>query len=311
MTMLQSPASTLEPHAGARWSERARKIVRSFAKSPAAMFGAALLLLCLSLALFAPEISPQNPYDLDALDIMDNMLPPGGVLSNGITAWLGTDDQGRDLLSAILHGLRISIWVGVVSVFISCIIGATVGIGCAYLGGRVDTVAMRLVDLQLAFPTILIALMLLSVFGRGVDKVIIALVTVQWAYYARMMRGVALVERQKEYVDAAISFGAPRWRVMFRHLLPNCLPALIVIATIHVANAISLEATMSFLGVGVPVTEPSLGMLIANGYGYLLSGKYWIATFPGFALLLLVLSINLVGDRLREVMDPHGESEGP
>lgn len=310
MSLLQTPVSLQGSPSHRGLSERARKAIKGFLISPVAVFGAILLLGFAVLALFAPQIAPQNPYDLDSLDIMDNMLPPGSVLGNGIHAWLGTDDQGRDLLSAILHGLRISILVGVVSVFISCIIGATVGIGCAYMGGRVDAVAMRLVDLQLAFPTILIALMLLTVFGRGVDKVIIALVTVQWAYYARMMRGVAMVERQKEYVDAAISFGAPRWRVMFRHLLPNCLPALIVIATIHVANAISLEATMSFLGVGVPVTEPSLGMLIANGYGYLLSGKYWIATFPGFALLLLVLSINLVGDRLREVMDPRSGSEG-
>lgn len=307
---LQSLASSRGSYQRSRFFQQARKTFKAFVRSRLAVFGAVLLAGFLVLALFAPQISPQNPYDLDALDIMDNMLPPGSELGSGMTAWLGTDDQGRDLLSAILHGLRISIVVGVVSVVISCIIGATVGIGCAYVGGRVDTVAMRIVDLQLAFPTILIALMLLSVFGRGVDKVIIALVTVQWAYYARMMRGVALVEREKEYVDAAISFGAPRWRVMFRHLLPNCLPALIVIATIHIANAISLEATMSFLGVGVPVTEPSLGMLIANGYGYLLSGKYWIATFPGVALLLLVFSINLVGDRLREVSDPYSGSNG-
>ncbi len=296
--------------ARSRRTQAAAKLVRAFVTSPAAVFGGVLLLGFLVLAALAPQLSPQNPYDLEALDLMDNMLPPGSELGTGVTALLGTDDQGRDLLSAILHGLRISIVVGVISVLISCIIGATVGIGCAYLGGWADTIAMRIVDLQLAFPTILIALMLLSVFGRGVDNVIIALVTVQWAYYARMMRGVALVELQKEYVDAAIAFGASRKRIVFRHLLPNCLPSLIVIATIHIANAISLEATMSFLGVGVPITEPSLGLLISNGFGYLLSGKYWIAMFPGIALLLLVFSINLVGDRLRDITDPHSGFEG-
>jgi peptide/nickel transport system permease protein len=287
-----------------------RKRVKAFAKSPAAVFGLVLLVSFILAALLATQISPQNPYDLDGLDILDNILPPGSRLGNGTIAWLGTDDQGRDLLSAILHGLRISILVGMVSVLVSSMIGAVVGIGSAYFGGRVDTIAMRLVDLQLAFPTILVALILLSVFGRGVDKVIIALVMVQWAYYARLMRGVALVEREKDYIAAAVSFGAPRWRIMFRHLLPNCLSPLLVIATVHIAHAISLEATMSFLGVGVPVTEPSLGMLIANGYGYILSGKFWIATFPGVALLLLVLSINLVGDRLRHITDPHGGHDG-
>ncbi|CAH1648539.1 MAG: ABC transporter permease [Cryobacterium sp.] len=287
-----------------------RKRIKAFLRAPGAVFGLALFGLFLILALFAPQISPQNPYDLDTLDIMDNMLAPGSALGNGITAWLGTDDQGRDMLSAILHGLRISIGVGVVSVLIASAIGAVVGIGCAYLGGRVDAIAMRIVDLQLSFPSILVALVLLSVFGRGIDKVILALVIVQWAYYARTVRGSALVEREKDYIAAAVSFGAPRWRIMFRHLLPNCLPPLIVIATVQIAHAISLEATLSFLGVGVPVTEPSLGMLIANGYGYLLSGKYWISTFPGFALLLLVLAINLVGDRLRHVMDPYSDQNG-
>ncbi|CAH1648826.1 ABC transporter permease [Chelatococcus asaccharovorans] len=288
----------------------ARKRIKAFLRSPGALFGLLLFLLFLLLAVFAPQISPQNPYDLDKLDIMDNMLAPGAMLGDGTISWLGTDDQGRDMLSAILYGLRISIGVGVVSVVIASAIGAFVGIGCAYIGGRVDSLAMRIVDLQLSFPSILVALVLLSVFGRGIDKVILALVIVQWAYYARTVRGSALVEREKDYIAAAVSFGAPRWRIMLRHLLPNCLPPLIVVATVQIAHAISLEATLSFLGVGVPVTEPSLGMLIANGYGYLLSGKYWISTFPGFALLLLVLAINLVGDRLRHVMDPYSDQNG-
>jgi peptide/nickel transport system permease protein len=191
-----------------------------------------------------------------------------------------------------------------VSTLIACAAGASIGVLAAYAGGRIDTLVMRLVDLQLSFPAILVALVLLAIFGRGVDKVVIALVVVQWAYYARTVRGLALVERRREYIDAARCLALPKNRIVFRHLLPNCLPPLIVVATVQVAHAIALESTLSFLGVGVPVTEPSLGMLIANGYDYLLSGKYWISTFPGVALVIAIVAINLVGDRLRDVLNP-------
>jgi peptide/nickel transport system permease protein len=174
----------------------------------------------------------------------------------------------------------------------------------AYFGGRIDTALMRLVDIQLSFPAILIALILLAILGKGVDKVIIALIIVQWAYFARAARGAALVERAKEYVEAAQCMALSSRRVLLRHMLPNCMPPLIVIATIDLAHAIALESTLSFLGVGVPVTEPSLGLLIATGFGYLLSGDYWISFFPGIALLVLIFSINIVGDRLRESLDP-------
>ena len=174
----------------------------------------------------------------------------------------------------------------------------------AYFGGKVDAVIMRVVDLQLSFPAILVALILLAVLGKGVDKVIIALILVQWAYYARTVRGTALVERRKEYIEAASCLALSHRRIVFRHLLPNCLPPLIVVATVQVANAIALEATLSFLGVGVPITEPSLGLLIANGYDYMLSGKYWLAFFPGVALLVTIVAINLVGDQLRDVLNP-------
>ena len=192
------------------------------------------------------------------------MLTPGEKLGSGITALLGTDDQGRDMLSAIIYGLRISLAVGAISVVIACAIGASVGVLAAYAGGRVESVVMRIVDLQLSFPAILVALVLLAVFGRGVDKVVIALVIVQWAYYARTVRGSALVEKRREYIEAARCLALPKSRIVFRHLLPNCLPPLIVVATVQVAHAIALESTLSFLGVGVPVTEPSLGMLIAT-----------------------------------------------
>ena len=281
-----------------------RRHALEFLRSPSAVVGLVMLVLLVLLAIVAPWISPQNPYDLSQLDIMDNMLAPGGELASGITAYLGTDDQGRDMLSAIIYGMRISLAVGASSVLIACVFGASVGVLAAYAGGRVESIVMRIVDLQLSFPAILVALVLLAVFGRGVDKVVIALVLVQWAYYARTVRGSALVEKRREYIEAARCLALPKARIVFRHLLPNCLPPLIVVATVQVAHAIALESTLSFLGVGVPVTEPSLGMLIAKGYNYLLSGKYWISTFPGVALVIAIVAINLVGDRLRDVLNP-------
>jgi len=278
--------------------------VAAFFESPLAVVGLAGLVLLVAAALAAPLIAPQDPYDLAQLDIMDGTLPPGAESLAGYTYWLGTDEQGRDMLSAILYGLRISLGVGAVSVVIACAVGASIGVLAAYAGGRIDSLVMRVVDLQLSFPAILVALVLLAVFGRGVDKVIIALVIVQWAYYARTVRGSALVERRRDYIEAARCLALPKSRIVFRHLLPNCLPPLIVVATVQVAHAIALESTLSFLGVGVPVTEPSLGMLIANGYDYLLSGKYWISTFPGIALVAAIVAINLVGDRLRDVLNP-------
>ena len=281
-----------------------RRHASTFLASPGAVLGLLVLATLVLLAVFAPFIAPQNPYDLSQLDIMDNMLAPGDMLAAGTTSWLGTDDQGRDMLSAILYGLRISLTVGAASVLIACAIGASVGVLAAYAGGRVESIVMRIVDLQLSFPAILVALVLLAVFGRGVDKVVLALVIVQWAYYARTVRGSAMVERRREYVEAARCLALPRRRIIFRHVLPNCVPPLIVVATVQVAHAIALESTLSFLGVGVPVTEPSLGMLIAKGYNYLLSGKYWISTFPGIALVIAIVAINLVGDRLRDVLNP-------
>lgn len=275
-----------------------------FIEKPSAVVGLLILLVAVVVALLAPWIAPQNPYDLMQIDIMDNMLPPGSELMSGQIAWLGTDSQGRDMLSAILYGLRISLSVGITTVLIAGAIGATVGVAAAFIGGRFEAIMMRIVDLHLAFPSILIALVLLSAFGRGIDKVIFALVIVQWAYYARTVRGSALVETRKDYIAACEVLQLPRWRVLFRHLLPNCIPPLIVVATVQVAGAILLESTLSFLGAGVPVTEPSLGMLISQGYSYMLSGKYWIAVFPGVMLVVVIIAINLVGDRLRIVLNP-------
>jgi peptide/nickel transport system permease protein len=261
-------------------------------------------------ALFAPVLAPQDPYDLSRLDVMDSRLAPGQMSFEGnITFLLGTDEQGRDMLSAILYGVRISVMVGVVSTVIALAIGLTLGLLAGYMGGRIESFIMRVADIQLSFPPILIALILLALTGQGVGKIIIALVAVQWAYYARTARSAALVERKKEYIEAATALGLSPARIMLRHLLPNCLPPLIVIAALQVASAISLEATLSFLGLGLPVTEPSLGLLIANGFQYLLSGKYWISFFPGIALLLTVVAINLVADQLRDVLNPRLQTQ--
>ncbi len=282
------------------WREKAGE----FAADRMAMFGLVLFVLIVLAALGAPWLSPQNPYDLSQLDVLDARLPPGSAAADGGHYLLGSDEQGRDLLSAILYGLRISLGVGVVSTLIAVTLGLLIGLLAAYKGGRWDSVIMRVVDIQLSFPAILIALILLAVLGQGIGKIIAALVTVQWAYYARTVRGAALAEKNKDYITAAQGLGLSAGRIVLRHLLPNCLPPLIVVASVQVAHAIALEATLSFLGLGLPITEPSLGLLIANGYQYLLSGKYWVSFFPGVALLLTIVSINLVADQLRDVLNP-------
>ena len=281
-----------------------RRFVSEFSESKLALFGLVVFVIIALLAIFASWITPQNPYDLAQLDIMDGRLPPGSKSLTGYTFILGTDDQGRDMFSGMLYGLRISLGVGVGSALFAAVVGTSLGLLAAWLGGRSDAMIMRLVDLQLSFPAILVALMILAILGKGVMNVVLALVIVEWAYYARNVRATAMVERQREYIEAAECLALPRWRIMFHHLLPNCLPPLIVIGTQQVARAIALEATLSFLGLGVPITEPSLGLLIANGYQYMLSGKYWISFYPGIALLVTIMSINLVGDQLRDVLNP-------
>ncbi len=281
-----------------------QRFVSEFAESKLALLGLALFVVIAFVAIFAPWIAAQNPYDLSRLDIMDGRMPPGSVSMDGINFWLGSDDQGRDMLSAIMYGLRTSLAVGAASAVIALLIGGSVGLLAAYFGGKVDTIIMRVVDIQLSFPAILVALILIAVLGQGTGKVILALVTVQWAYYARTVRSSALVERRKEYIEAARCLALSPARVIFRHLMPNCLPPLIVVATVQVAHAISLEATLSFLGIGLPITEPSLGLLIANGFQYMMSGKYWISVYPGVALLVTIVAIILVGVRLRDVLNP-------
>lgn len=281
-----------------------REFWADYATSRGAVAGLVMLVVIFAVALLAPVLAPQNPYNLAELNIIDGRLPPGTTGHAGQVFLLGSDEQGRDILSAILYGLRTSLGVGIASVALALGLGAAVGLMAGYAGGWFDAVLMRLVDLQLSVPTILIALILLAVLGKGVDKIVLALVIAQWAVFARVARASALVEREKDYITAARCLGLGRARILFRHLLPNCLPPLIVMATIMVAGAIGLEATLSFLGLGVPITRPSLGLLIANGFEYLLSGRYWISTYPGLALLVTIVSINLVGDRLRDQFNP-------
>ncbi|MHA1165743.1 MAG: ABC transporter permease [Alphaproteobacteria bacterium] len=281
-----------------------RQFVSNYFESRIAAIALIVLGLIVILALAAPWFVPQNPYDLGQVDVMENRLPPGSKSFQGYTFWLGTDGAGRDLMSAIFYGLRISLAVGVASGVIALMIGSSVGLIASYMGGRTDSIIMRIVDLQLSFPAVLVALILVAILGKGVDKIIIALVVVQWAYYARTVRGTALVERRKEYVEAAQCLGLSHSRILFGHILPNCMAPLIVVGTVQTAHAIALEATLSFLGVGLPQTEPSLGLLISNGFEYMLSGRYWISFFPGIALLVTIMTINLVGDQLRDVLNP-------
>ncbi|ABF10028.1 peptide/nickel transport system permease protein [Cupriavidus metallidurans] len=286
-----------------------RRFARQFMESKLAMMGLVILGLIILIAIFAPWLAPQNPYDLATLDVLDARLAPGEQAGSGMTFLLGSDEQGRDMLSAVMYGLRISVGVGVVSTVIALLLGATLGLLAGFIGGRTEAFIMRVADLQLSFPPILLALILLAFLRPGIGNIVIALVAVQWAYYARTTRSAALVERRKEYIEAATCLGLPPGRIMFRHLLPNCLPPLIVIAALQVASAITLEATLSFLGLGVPVTEPSLGMLIANGQQYMLSGKYWISFFPGIALVITIVAMNLVADQLRDVLNPRLQTQ--
>jgi len=222
----------------------------------------------------------------------------------GSTFLLGTDEQGRDMLSAMMYGLRISLYVGFVSTILSVIIGFTLGLIAGYYGGWIDTLIMRIADIQLSFPSILIALVIMALWGAGVGKIIIAITIVTWVYYARTARGVVLSEKEKDYAQSAKALGMSSFSIMFREIMPNVTATIIVIATVRIATAIILEATLSFLGLGVPITEPSLGSLIANGYVVLFSGYWWTSVFPGIVLMLLIISINLIGDRTRDIMNP-------
>ena len=275
-----------------------------FGENRIAVAALAVVVIVVLLAVFAPLVAPQDPFDLAKLTLRDARRPPGFVGAAGYVHWLGTDAQGRDMFSAILFGLKISLQISVSAGLIALSVGATLGAAAAFLGGRTEALIMRIIDLQLSFPAILLALVLSASLGQGKTQLTIALIAAQYAYFARTAHGAAVTERGKEYIEAALSIPLPARTVIFRHILPNCLPPLIVVATVQIANAIALEATLSFLGLGLPPTEPSLGLLIANGFQYMLSGRYWISIYPGIALVALIIAVNLVGDQIRDQFNP-------
>ncbi|MCG2595497.1 ABC transporter permease [Ramlibacter sp. XY19] len=295
----------------ARWFDS--DVGHSFRTSPVAMAAAAVAFLCVFCAVFAPWVAPHNPFDISTLVLGDAQLPPAWIERGSAKYLLGTDDQGRDILSVLMFGARISLVVGIVSVLLSMLIGVALGLLAGFMGGWVDTFLMRLCDVMLSFPAILVALMIAGVgralFPNAANTVafgvlILAITLTGWVQYARTVRGSTLVERNKEYVQAARVTGVSKRRIMSGHVLPNVMGPVLVLATIQVATAIITEATLSYLGVGVPITQPSLGTLIRNGNDFLMSGEWWIALFPGLMLVLIALSVNLLGDWLRDAINP-------
>jgi len=286
----------------------------SFRRSPVTIVAALLTLACVGSALFSPWISPQDPFDAAALNLNDAFKPPAWLPGGEPAYVLGSDDQGRDVLSTIMHGARISLGVGLAAVLFALFIGVTLGLLSGYLGGRVDAVIMRIADVQLSFPAILIALLIDGVTRVAlpvemhdqiaIPVLVLAIGFAGWVQYARTVRGSTMVEKEKEYVQAARVIGRRPLAILVAHVLPNVMGPVLVIATIHVATAIITEATLSFLGVGVPATRPSLGTLIRVGNDFLFSGEWWITVFPGVALVTLVLSVNLLGDWLRDALNP-------
>jgi len=274
-------------------------------RDPSALLGSFLLLVLIIGAVFAPLIAPQNPYDPKVLSLQDSLLPPIWLEGGRSPFLLGTDDQGRDILSTILYGCRTSFLVGFSVILIAGMVGGTIGLLAAFYGGVLDAVTMRLADTMFSFSTTLIAMLLLGIFkGGGIPLVILAIVATDWVRYARTMRGSALAVKQEDYVQAARATGASNFRIMFRHIIPNAIPPILVVAAVDFGAVVMLEATLSFLGVGVPINKPSLGMMISQGKRFIYAGKWWLVVFPGTALISIVLGINLLADWLREEINP-------
>ena len=301
--------------APSRWERfRNSDIVYYFLKDKVAMFSFALFLTFASAAILAPWISPTDPYDLSTIDIMDSELPPSWMEEGDSRFLLGTDDQGRDIFSTILYGSRLSLTIGLLAVGLQLILGVTIGLSAGYFGGRIDSFLMRFADVQLSFSTMMVAIIVSAIFRTvlgselfsqyAVVMLVVIIGIAEWPQYARTVRASVLAEKKKEYVEAARVMGFRSPRIMFRHILPNCLSPILVISTVQVANAIMSEAALSFLGLGLPVDQPSLGSLISIGFNYIFSGSWWITAFPGLVLVTLVLVINLLGDWLRDVFNP-------
>jgi peptide/nickel transport system permease protein len=286
----------------------------SFRTSPMALVSAATALILIIAAVFAPLIAPHDPMDVASLSLMDSFKPPVGLPDADWSNPLGTDNQGRDVLSAIMYGMRVSLLVGFLSVLFAIVVGVAFGLLAGYAGGAIDAILMRIADVQLTFPSILTALLVDGVISAAlprtmrdslqIDVIIFAIGVSLWPNFARTVRGSTLVERNKDYVMAARVIGVPSWRIMLSHVLPNVIGPVMVIATLGLGLAVIAEATLSFLGVGLPPTQPSLGTLIRFGNDFLFSGQWWVTVFPGLTLVLMVLAINLLGDWLRDALNP-------
>ena len=285
-----------------------------FKRDKVAIISSTIFLILLVLAVFSPYIAPFDPYNLQILDIMDSELPPIWEPGADERFLLGTDDQGRDLWSTILYGMRVSLMIGILAVLLQAVIGISIGLISGYVGGRTDNILMRVADVQLSFSTLMVAIIILAIvksafgsdaFNQWAMVILILIIGLaEWPQIARTVRSSVLAEKEKEYVDAAKVMGFSSIRIMFKHILPNCLSPIFVISTVQIANAIITEASLSFLGLGMPVTEPSLGSLISTGKQYLFSGSWWITLIPGGFLVILVIVINLLGDFLRDTFNP-------
>ncbi len=280
------------------------ELFHNYLRSPSAMIGSAMVILVLAVAILGPLWTVQNPYDVAELELRDAYKPPAWVEGGEAQFFLGTDQQGRDMVSAIVYGSRVSLFIGIAGTLLASAIGITLGLVAGYFGGRVDAIIMRIADIQLSFPTMLIALFLMSLLGKGVANILISLTLVGWVRYARTVRGETLTVKKSEYIEATRVIGLPDRRILFRHVLPNVFASIIVLSTIQVGSFILTEASLSFLGLGVPLTRPSLGMLCNNGFNVLYSGLWWVSIIPGLYIMIIVFGINLLGDFLRDELNP-------
>lgn len=277
----------------------------NFRRSPAAVAGALIVVLVLLVALIGPYFTVQDPYNMAELQLSDAYKPPFWMEDGDPKFLLGTDQQGRDMVSAIVYGSQVSLVIGLLGTLMASAIGIVLGLASGYFGGKVDALIMRIADVQLSFPSMLIALFLMSILGRSVANILLSLMLVGWVRYARTVRGETLSVKRNEYIEAAHVIGLPNWRILFRHVLPNVFASIVVLSTMQVGGFILTEATLSFLGLGVPISRPSLGMLCNNGFTVLYSGLWWVSILPGLYIMIIVFGINLLGDFLRDEMNPN------
>ena len=277
----------------------------NFRRSPAAVAGALIVVLVLLVALIGPYFTVQDPYNMAELQLADAYKPPFWMEGGDPKFLLGTDQQGRDMVSAIVYGSQVSLVIGLLGTLMASAIGIVLGLASGYFGGKVDALIMRIADVQLSFPSMLIALFLMSILGRSVANILLSLMLVGWVRYARTVRGETLSVKRNEYIEAAHVIGLPNWRILFRHVLPNVFASIVVLSTMQVGGFILTEATLSFLGLGVPISRPSLGMLCNNGFTVLYSGLWWVSILPGLYIMIIVFGINLLGDFLRDEMNPN------